>query len=587
MKWKKLLTVVSCTSLLCACAELEIEGITGGGDEISSSSEKSSSSKKKSGDDSKSSSSAEIPTGWSWDVPLSARFNPEIKYDTMIDPRDKQVYKIVKIEVEDADYSQVWMAENLNYADSVKTPSLKGRNWCYNDEEKNCKVSGRYYSWAAAIDSVALAKDSKEPLVCGYGKTCGLNHGIQGICPDGWHLPTIHEWGLLSVALGNAGVAGEPLKALTGWIDAGTDDNNGTDEYGFAALPTGRRISATRWEKVGSDVYYWSSDEQNAEDARYSNINNIFTKFYIYQNYKYYGQSVRCVKGEPVAASSSSSSVKSSSSSAKSSSSSVKSSSSSAKSCSSSAVSSSSSAKSSSSLVASKNWDWDIPKEGYFNPNIKYDTMIDPRDNQVYKIVKIAPEGKDYSQVWMAENLNYADTVQMPILKEQSWCYLDDEKNCEVSGRYYTWMAAIDSAALAEDADDPLVCGYGKECGLARSVQGICPDGWHLPTRHEFGYLIIALGNSEIAGRNLKSLSGWGSSSEGRGIDAYGFTALPVGRRLSSGSYQKVSTDNYFWSTSEYTEYEAEYMNMNNIYTKAYLYRGSKYNGQNVRCVKD
>ena len=587
MKWKKLLTVVSCTSLLCACAELEIEGITGGGDEISSSSEKSSSSKKKSGDDSKSSSSAEIPTGWSWDVPLSARFNPEIKYDTMIDPRDKQVYKIVKIEVEDADYSQVWMAENLNYADSVKTPSLKGRNWCYNDEEKNCKVSGRYYSWAGAIDSVALAKDSKEPLVCGYGKTCGLNHGIQGICPDGWHLPTIHEWGLLSVALGNAGVAGEPLKALTGWNEAGTDDNNGTDEYGFAALPTGRRISATRWEKVGSDVYYWSSDEQNAEDARYSNINNIFTKFYIYQNYKYYGQCVRCVKGEPVAASSSSSSVKSSSSSAKSSSSSVKSSSSSAKSSSSSAVSSSSSAKSSSSLVASKNWDWDIPKEDYFNPNIKYDTMIDPRDNQVYKIVKIAPEGKDYSQVWMAENLNYADAVQMPILKEQSWCYLDDEKNCEVSGRYYTWMAAIDSAALAEDADDPLVCGYGKECGLARSVQGICPDGWHLPTRHEFGYLIIALGNSEIAGRNLKSLSGWGSSSEGRGIDAYGFTALPVGRRLSSGSYQKVSTDNYFWSTSEYTEYEAEYMNMNNIYTKAYLYRGSKYNGQNVRCVKD
>ena len=605
MKWNKLLTVVSCAPLFWACAEFEIEGVTGA-DDVSSSSEiessssmksefslsKSSSSKKDSGkevgmssssvkstssssalrDDAKSSSSA-IPKEWSWEVPQSARLNPEIKYDTMIDPRDKQVYRVVKIEVKDADYSQVWMAENLNYADSVKTPSLKGRNWCYNDEEKNCKVSGRYYSWAAAIDSVALANDPKEPLNCGYGKTCALNHGIQGICPDGWHLPTIHEWGLLSVALGNAGVAGEPLKALTGWNDAGTADNNGTDKYGFAALPTGRRISATRWEKVGSDVYFWSSTEQNASDARYSNINNIYTKFYIYQNYKYYGQSVRCVKGEPVAASSSSSSVKSSSSSAKSSSSS--------------AVSSSSSAKSSSSLVASKNWDWDIPKEDYFNPNIKYDTMIDPRDNQVYKIVKIAPEGKDYSQVWMAENLNYADTVQMPILKEQSWCYLDDEKNCEVSGRYYTWMAAIDSAALAEDADDPLVCGYGKECGLARSVQGICPDGWHLPTRHEFGYLIIALGNSEIAGRNLKSLSGWGSSSEGRGIDAYGFTALPVGRRLSSGSYQKVSTDNYFWSTSEYTEYEAEYMNMNNIYTKAYLYRGSKYNGQNVRCVKN
>ena len=619
MKWNKLLTVLSCTSLFWACAELEIEGVSGGEDEISSSSEmesgdsekssssqksefslsKSSSSKKDSGkevgmssssvkstssssalrDDAKSSSSA-IPKEWSWEVPQSARLNPEIKYDTMIDPRDNHVYKIVKIAPEGKNYSQVWMAENLNYADSVKTPSLKGSNWCYNDDEKNCKVGGRYYTWAAAIDSVALANDPKEPLNCGYGRTCALNHGIQGICPDGWHLPTIDEWGKLSVALGNAGVAGDSLKALTGWNYAGTADNNGTDKYGFTALPTGRRISATRWEKVGSDVYFWSSTEQNASDARYSNINNIYTKFYIYQNYKYYGQSVRCVKGEPVAASSSSSSAKSSSSSAVSSSNSEESSSSSA-------VSSSSEAESSSSLIASKNWDWDIPKEDYFNPNIKYDTMIDPRDKQVYRIVKIAPEGKDYSQVWMAENLNYADTAQMPILKKQSWCYHDDEKYCKVSGRYYTWMAAIDSAALAADTANPLVCGYGKECGLARSVQGVCPDGWHLPTRHELGKLIVALGNSEIAGRNLKSLSGWGPSAEGRGIDAYGFTALPVGRRLESGSYQKVSTDNYFWSTSEYTEYEAEYMNMNNIYTKAYMYRGSKYNGQNVRCVKN
>ena len=335
MKWNKLLTVLSCTSLFWACAELEIEGISGGEDEISSSSEmesgdsekssssqksefslsKSSSSKKDSGkeagvssssekssssssdlrDDEKSSSSA-IPKEWSWEVPQSARLNPEIKYVTMIDPRDNHVYKIVKIAPEGKNYSQVWMAENLNYADSVKTPSLKGSNWCYNDDEKNCKVGGRYYTWAAAIDSVALANDPKEPLNCGYGKTCALNHGIQGICPDGWHLPTIDEWGKLSVALGNAGVAGDSLKALTGWNYAGTADNNGTDKYGFAALPTGRRISATRWEKVGSDVYFWSSTEQNASDARYSNINNIYTKFYIYQNYKHYGQSVRCVK---------------------------------------------------------------------------------------------------------------------------------------------------------------------------------------------------------------------------------------------------------------------------------------------------
>ena len=242
---------------------------------------------------------AEVPSGWSWDVPKDARLNPNIKYDTMVDPRDKQVYKVVKIDVPDTNYSQVWMAENLNYADSVKTPSLKGRNWCYNDDEKNCKVSGRYYSWAAAIDSVALANDSKEPLDCGYGKKCGLDRAVQGICPEGWHLPTLREWSLLCEAIGDYRTCGEPLKALTGWNYAGTPNNNGTDLYGFAALPTGRRISATSWEKVGSDVYYWSSTEQDDDRGRYFNINNIYTQTYTYQNSKYYGQSVRCVKGDP------------------------------------------------------------------------------------------------------------------------------------------------------------------------------------------------------------------------------------------------------------------------------------------------
>jgi len=206
------------------------------------------------------------------------------------------VYKVVKIEVKEHDYSEVWMAENLNYADSVKTPSLKGNSWCYHDTTKYCEVGGRYYTWAAAIDSVALANDSKDPLNCGYGKTCELDRQIQGICPDGWHLPSNDEWGKLSVALGNAGVSGDSLKALTGWNYAGTDDNNGQDAYGFSALPTGRRISATSWEKVGSDVYYWSSNEYSESYARYSNINNIYTKFYLFQNLKNYGQSVRCVK---------------------------------------------------------------------------------------------------------------------------------------------------------------------------------------------------------------------------------------------------------------------------------------------------
>jgi uncharacterized protein (TIGR02145 family) len=426
-------------------------------------------------------------------------------------------------------------------------------------------VGGRYYSWSAAIDSVALANDSKEPLDCGSGKTCGLNRGIQGICPDGWHLPTLHEWGLLSVALGNAEVSGDSLKALTGWNYAGTANNNGQDAYGFSALPTGRRISATTWEKVGSDVYYWSSNEYSERYAQYSNINNIYTKFYLYQNLKTYGQSVRCIKGDASTAA-----IKSSSSVGD-----VK--------------SSSSSAVRSSSSGVSTGWSWDVPKEKRLNPNIKYDSIVDSRDKRVYKVVKIEVKEHDYSRVWMAENLNYDDSVTTPSLKGRSWCYHDTTKYCKVGGRYYTWAAAIDSVALANDTLNPLNCGYGKTCGLDRQIRGICPDGWHLPSIDEWGKLSVALGNAGVSGDSLKALTGWdyAGTADNNGQDAYGFSALPTGRRISATSWEKVGSDVYYWSSSEYSVYDSRYSNINNIYTKFYIYQNSKNYGQSVRCVKN
>jgi uncharacterized protein (TIGR02145 family) len=494
--------------------------------------------------------------GWSWDVPKDARLNPNIKYDSMVDPRDKQVYKVVKIDVPDANYSQVWMAENLNYADSVKTPSLKGGNWCYNNDEKNCKVSGRYYSWAAAIDSVALANDSKEPLVCGYGKTCGLDRAVQGICPDGWHLPSIYEWGLLSVALGNAPVSGEPLKALTGWNYAGTPDNNGTDLYGFAALPTGR-ISATKWEKVGSDVYYWSATEYSANDGRYFNINNVYTNSYTYQNSKSYGQSVRCVKGDPSTAP-----VRPSSS------------------------SSFDETKSSSSVTSVSSSS--VP-EGYVDPStVVTGTMTDSRDGQTYKTVKIG------NQVWMAENLNYAYTGVLYnnsgyTSDSTSWCFSNDPANCIKYGRLYTWAAAMDSVGTwSTNGKD---CGYGVQCTPIYPVRGICPEGWHLPDKAEWNTLFTAVGGASTAGKMLSSTISWSSVPggwvrDGYGTDAYSFSALPAGLRDATG-YNNVGYHAYFWSSSEYNSSRTYIVGLDDEFDKADLYGSGKDYGYSVRCVKD
>jgi len=276
----------------------EIQSSSSSSEESSSGVEEVSSSSQ---DGSSSSSSAALncsvllegETGWSWDVPKECRFNPNITYGTMTDSRDNKVYKTVKIG------NQVWMAENLNYADSVKTPSLKGKNWCYAKKAENCAVTGRLYTWAAAIDSVKLATDADNPQDCGFGKTCTLPAKVQGICPDGWHLPTKTEWETLFTAVGGQSTAGKILKYQTGWISNGND----TDGVGFSALPAGRMDGNGNSCYDGDYAGFWSATEDNGgfayglELLYYSDGFGSDEIAHLYGNdYKVVGFSVRCLK---------------------------------------------------------------------------------------------------------------------------------------------------------------------------------------------------------------------------------------------------------------------------------------------------
>lgn len=224
--------------------------------------------------------------GWSWDIPKEARLNPEKAYGTMTDSRDHKVYKTIQIG------DQVWMAENLNYADSNKTPSLLKRSWCYNDNAENCAVAGRLYTWAAAIDSVKLATDADNPQDCGLGKTCTLPAKVQGICPPGWHLPTETEWETLFTAVGELSTAGKILKSQSGWNSNG----NGTDALGFSALPAGIRQDDGSFFDVGKEVYFWSLTESSNDHAFNMYLFNDVDNVNWYNNNKGYGYSVRCVQ---------------------------------------------------------------------------------------------------------------------------------------------------------------------------------------------------------------------------------------------------------------------------------------------------
>ena len=212
---------------------------------------------------------------------------------------------------------------------------------------------------------------------------------------------------------------------------------------------------------------------------------------------------------------------------------------------------------------------------------IIYGTMTDSRDGNTYKTVKIG------EQVWMAENLNYADSVKTPSLKENSWCYGNVAANCEKYGRLYTWTAAIDSVKLANDVMNPLDCGYGKTCDFSGTVQGICPSGWHLPSGDEWKTLITAVGSK--AGTALKSTSGWGSLKgvSGNGTDAFGFSALPAGYRDLLGKYNSEGSFAQFWSSTEDGSYYAYYMYLRHNDDYANLNYYYKIDGRSVRCLKD
>ena len=201
----------------------------------------------------------------------------------LTDSRDGRIYRTVTIG------TQTWMAENLNYADSIKTPSLLNRSWCYENSADNCAKYGRLYTWAAAIDSAKLYKDKF--IDCGYTKPCTLPDTVYGICPPGWHLPTSEEWNTLFKKVGGQSTAAKVLKSQIGW----NKDGNGTDSRGFSALPAGVRYSLESFFKGGDATYFWSATEHNGgADVIYLTAEGDNAP--LFDSYKNYGRSVRCLQ---------------------------------------------------------------------------------------------------------------------------------------------------------------------------------------------------------------------------------------------------------------------------------------------------
>ena len=231
-------------------------------------------------------------------MPCKTDEEDNCEYGILKDSRDGQEYKTVKIG------GQVWMAENLNYAytgvpfDNAYYAS-DSTSWCYDNVPANCARYGRLrygrlYTWAAAMDSVGTWSTSGKG--CGHGKDCSVASAgsatlVRGICPKGWHLPSHDEWEALFTAVGGSSTAGFKLKSATGWKING----NGTDAFGFSALPAGSRSYDGSYESEGYGAYFWSSTESSSYLAYHMYLRYVGGSVYLYDYNKDVGYSVRCL----------------------------------------------------------------------------------------------------------------------------------------------------------------------------------------------------------------------------------------------------------------------------------------------------
>jgi len=173
---------------------------------------------------------------------------------TFTDNRDNKFYKWVKIG------SQIWMAENLNY---VANGSKCGNgSKLTEDNTTTCDTYGRLYNWVTAMASSA--------------SSIATPSGVQGVCPNSWHLPSRAEWNTLIKFIApncpdNSPCAdvGTKLKAAKNW-DSYSGIPVGTDNYGFSALPGGDGLYVGLFEDVGKYGGWWSASEQYKTYGNYT-----------------------------------------------------------------------------------------------------------------------------------------------------------------------------------------------------------------------------------------------------------------------------------------------------------------------------
>lgn len=276
---------------------------------------------------------------WSWDFgdnsAISSDQNPTHSYHELgtytvtLSVRNKygvdrkimsdiiRVYNLVDID-KNGYYSvvigaQEWMTENLKttrYADGTDIPyvendsvwfSLKSNDFddafCYYNNDSTT-IHGALYKWAAAMGDSAVSSSTNPS-------------GVQGACPDGWHIPSSAEWKEMENYLIVNGYnydesiagdkTGKSLASTFGWKPSSNEGAVGNNQStnnssGFSGLPSGSRDGTGSFEGLGRYCGWWSSTANGGVAVDTYFLYNYASILGTSQEYKMRGYSVRCVR---------------------------------------------------------------------------------------------------------------------------------------------------------------------------------------------------------------------------------------------------------------------------------------------------
>jgi uncharacterized protein (TIGR02145 family) len=204
--------------------------------------------------------------------------NPALTYGSVTDI-DGNTYATIEIG------TQVWMAENLrttryqngdpipNVTGDVQWSNLSSGAWCHYANDPSYEVPyGKLYNWYTVNDS-------------------------RKLCPSGWHIPTLKEWGFIRDQLGGFSIAGGKMKTTDishyYWKPPSSGASNSS---GFSAIPVGKRDDDGIFYYFEILGHWWSASEADAELSSLLIISN--EEAYLIQGdfSKGSGLSVRCIR---------------------------------------------------------------------------------------------------------------------------------------------------------------------------------------------------------------------------------------------------------------------------------------------------